>query len=686
MRRYLVLFLVLSAYWTICAQSVNMNEAETVARNFFQIQEKSFLECAEVSAVGSDTLFYIFNADNGFVVISADRRTVPVLAYSDHTSYRIGEVIPPVKMWLDNYRQQMQALRQEPHTTTQYASIWQRLLTGHTTRDANTDFVAPLVQSHWGQGKFYNYYCPVDFNGENQHVVTGCVATAMAQLIYYFRFPETGIGSYSYIDEHYGLQEADYGATTYDYSAMCDNPTSISDAISTLMHHCGVGVDMVYGPNGSGMYNHSAAYVLRTYFKYSPNTQYVFRDSTDLDWDSLIVTHLHNRIPLYYAGWSDPNVNGHAFLCDGYQRTDSIYHYHFNFGWDGDYDGYFYTNALTLVGTHFNFAQELIVNAYPDTSAYPYPTSYPLTGIDTLVAITGSFSDGSWIDDPAQTNMDRTWVILPDEEQILSIDVAVRFNLGEADTLFVQGASPAESIVLTDTVGSLAVNWQCTKIVVRYISGSTGTGNGIRGNYNTTLDQPCENYSSYGGTDGTISDGSGNENYAPYTDCFFNLHLSKTQTLFLHLTHFDLEEGHDYLYIFSGAYSNDNMVAALTGNLTDSVIQIDNIRRVFFLFHTDARNNASGFDIDYHASGTGVDEITATSSQLYPNPATDRLVITHPDPIRHVEITDLAGHQLRLVEAHGTQLQLSVGDLPSGLYFVTIQTNQQRITKKFIKQ
>ena len=143
--------------------------------------------------------------------------------------------------------------------------------------------------------------------------------------MYYFRWPNTGTGSYSYVDENYGEQSADFGNTTYDFSAMCDVPNAINTEISKLIYHCGVGVDMHYGVNGSGMYNHSAAYVLRTYFKYAPETQYVFRDSTDLDWDSLIISHLERDIPLYYAGWSVPDINGHGFICDGYKIVDASF-------------------------------------------------------------------------------------------------------------------------------------------------------------------------------------------------------------------------------------------------------------------------------------------------------------------------------------------------------------------------
>ena len=436
MRKTILFIASILLFGGVFAQNVPFQDAQRAAEGLFASQQKRLSHCVDVAVSGNDTLYYVFNAENGFAVIAADRRVPPVLAFSDREPFRPGEVIPPVKMWLDHYRTQLAELKAQPAGLQAEHSAWARLARGSRPLRDGQHFVEPLVRSHWGQGKFYNYYCPQDFSGENNHVVTGCVATAMAQLIYYFRFPETGIGSYSYTDENYGVQSADYGATHYNYDAMCDEPTAINADICTLMHHCGVGVDMVYGPDGSGMYNHSAARVLRTFFKYNPATEYLFRDSTQLDWDSVIVWHLERRIPMYYAGWSNPNINGHGFLCDGYQIVDSAYYYHFNFGWDGSYDNYFYTDQLNLIGTHFNLAQELIVNCYPDTAQYTYPTPQPTTGVKTMTALAGSFTDGSAEPDHCHPAMDYLWHIVPDADTLESITLDIQYTLAEGDTLW----------------------------------------------------------------------------------------------------------------------------------------------------------------------------------------------------------------------------------------------------------
>lgn len=180
------------------------------------------------------------------------------------------------------------------------------------------------------------------------------------------------------------------------------------------------------------MYNHKAAYSLRTYFKYSPQTQYVFRDSTSLDWDSLIIAHLDRRMPLYYAGWSVPNDQGHAFVCDGYQGTD---YFHFNFGWSGSFDGYFYIDNLTPGGNNFNLAQELIINCYPDTVNYTYP-SYCNSALTTLKFREGTIDDGSGPLHNYQPTAVCNWLLMPqtDEDSISNITLTFdTFEINPSD-------------------------------------------------------------------------------------------------------------------------------------------------------------------------------------------------------------------------------------------------------------
>ncbi|MCQ2276372.1 MAG: C10 family peptidase [Bacteroidales bacterium] len=682
MKKILLSALIMLLFGSTFAQNVNLSDATAAANNFFQTHGKMLKSCAGIETDGADTLFFVFNADNGFVVISGDKRVQPVLAFSDHQLYNSEDVIPPVKMWLNYYREQLAFLKKEGRGVGAENSLWNTVLQHQGMRDMAD--VAPLMQSHWGQGTYYNYYCPRDVDGENNRVVTGCVATAMAQLMYYFRFPETGIGSYSYLDSTYGVQSADYGATTYNFEAMSDEPTAINAEISTLMHHCGVGVDMVYGPDGSGMYNHSAARVLRTFFKYSPETEYLFRDSTDLNWDSVIVSHLDRQIPMYYAGWSLANINGHGFICDGYKLMDSCYYFHFNFGWDGSYDGYFYSDGLTLMGTHFNFSQELIVNAYPDTVNYDYPVAQPLTGSKTLTTLAGSFTDGTLAAAEYRPNMDYSWIISPQADNVESITLDLDYDVAEGDTLWVTSPAVNTFYALTADSGSIHISWDCSDMTVRFVTDDSTAASGFRASYNATVTSFCSQPQYFTTPTGSFSDGSGDDDYNALSNCEYRIVLPSYSAITLHFQQFDLQQG-DYLYIYKLPINNDALLASYTGTMPDTTIVFDE-KRLVLLFESDAQDNAAGFQLEYAGGHVGVEEFAQDNIAVAPNPATNILRISALELIDQVTVRDIQGRILNAVDVNDMQSVIPVSNLSAGIYMLQIRMGGKTVSRKFVKQ
>lgn len=677
---FVITFLYISSY----AQSVSLSQATDAARMFFNSQEKSGCELAMVMTDDSWPVLYVFNADNGYVVISGDFRMPTVLAFGNNTLYSEEDVIEPVKMWLNYYSRQIDALHRQPSNASVSAQ-WQTVLArsgGFRTSRA----VEPLMKSHWDQGEFYNYYCPRDKNGYNGRVVTGCVATAMAQLIYYFRFPQQGIGSYSYTDENYGVQSADYGAATYDYSAMCDEPTAINSEISKLIYHFGVGVDMHYGVDGSGMFNHSAARVLRTYFKYNPETEYLFRDSTDLNWDSVIVSHLERKIPMYYAGWDDPDISGHGFICDGYQLMDSNYYFHFNFGWSGSYDGYFYTDQMNFPGYHFNFAQELIVNAYPDTAHYDYPVTMPLTGEETMTSQAGSFGTCRPVVVASAANMDYTWKIVPEVDNVNSITLDFEYEVATGDTLFVWAPNNAslQMQAITADTGTLHLDWEVTSVFVRYVSDDVETGSGFWANYQTNVASFCRGTLIRTSSSGEIVDGSGESLYNPFSNCTFKIVTNSYSAISLHVVSLDLEEGHDFLHLYGTSVSDAQYITSLTGHLEDTTIVVEK-NRVNLVFESDETINGQGFTIDYVAGFVGVEDRECGLS-VYPNPATDNVLIQSDIPLVSVTLCDVTGRVLHRDLVNDSQCSLSVSDLPAGVYMLRVQTENGVTSRKLVKR
>ena len=683
MRKIYLFVLFISSFSIGLAQSVSQEEAAVAANRFFESQGKTFVRCAKVVQDGQeDPLLYFFNAENGFVVISGDKSAPPVLSFSDHQLYNDSDVVPPFEMWINHYADQIKEIKKQHIIQPQYVSQWEDIQSGAPVFRSG-DEVEPLMLSKWDQGEYYNYYCPRDAAGDNGRVVTGCVATAMAQLIYYYRFPETGIGSYSYTDEHYGVQSADYGNATYNYNAMCDEPTSINTEIAKLIYHFGVGVDMHYGPDGSGMFNHSAARVLRTYFKYSPETEYLYRDSTDLDWDSVIVSHLNRRMPLYYAGWSVPNINGHGFICDGYKTMDSSYYFHFNFGWSGYMDNYYYTNSLFVGSSNFNLAQELIINAYPDTTQYTYPTPQPLTGSMLLTADEGTFTDGSLTYEHCAAGIDYIWNIEPEPTNLEKVTLNMKYSLAAGDTLYVTNPTVNTFEMRTADTGTLSVDWGTPTLTVHLITHSS-TSEGFRAHYTTHRTKFCSGTKIFSNLTGHIEDGSGDHVYNNLTTCSYKIVLGPYSAIHVDINSLDLEEGKDFLYFYDNQMADDHHLLTLTGNMTNASYTFET-RRLLMVLETDETGNGDGFSLDYEGGHVGVEELSRQEIMMYPNPAKDQLHITNTTPVLQVDIYNVEGERIHSEAPESEESVLNIGHLPAGIYIVRMTTGEQVFTRKFVK-
>ena len=683
MRKICLFFLIIPLFFTGMAQSVSQEEATQAANRFFKAQGKTLVCCTKVVQNGQeDPLLYFFNAENGFVVISGDKSAPPILSFSDHQLYNDSDVVPPFEMWINHYADQIRIIKKQQIVQPKFVCQWNDILSGAPVFRAG-DEVEPLMLSKWDQGEYYNYYCPRDAAGENGRVVTGCVATAMAQLIYDYRFPETGTGSYSYTDEHYGVQSADYGNSTYNYNAMCDVPTCINTEISKLIYHCGVGVDMHYSPDGSGMTNHSAARVLRTFFKFSPETEYLYRDSTDLNWDSVIVSHLNRRMPLYYAGWSVPDINGHGFICDGYKMMDSCYFFHFNFGWSGYMDSYYYTNSLIVGGYNFNLAQELIINAYPDTTQYTYPTPQPLTGSMLLTADEGTFTDGSPTYEHCDAGICFTWNIEPEPTNLEKVTLNIDYSLAAGDTLFVTNPNVNTFVMRTADTGSLSIDWGTASLAVHLITHSSAS-EGFRAHYAAHRYTFCSGTKLFSSVTGHIEDGSGNHDYNNLTTCKYKIVLGPYSAIHVDINSLDLEEGKDFLYFYDNLMSEENHLLTLTGNMSNIDYTFET-RRLLMVLETNETIAADGFSLDYEGGQAGIEGTTRQEITMYPNPTKGQLHLVHSTPIQQVIIYNAEGKLVFSETPESEKVSMQIGHLPVGIFLVKITTEDQVFTKKFVK-
>ena len=339
MRRFLLITICLTYAFVAFARPVS--EKQALEKAIQLMPGKTFRLCNvdanDAKSGNVSTPYYIFNAENnaGFVIVSSDDRTKAVLGYSDHGAIDMNNLPENVAAWLGYYAEAISSLQDSPqdveyHTTT----------TATTRRN-----IAPLIQSNWDQSSPFNNQCV--FSGAT--CLTGCVATAMAQVMNYHKYPKTVPAIAGYTN---GRTIPDLPAVTLDWANMCntyflydERTDAQNNAVATLMRYCGQSVEMNYGTGGSGTATGLSSVALFKYFGYNKSVHAIYRNGySDEGWENEIYQELSANYPIIYSGRTTTNA-GHAFIVDGYK--DGLYHV--NWGWGSWCDGYF---VLSVMDSH----------------------------------------------------------------------------------------------------------------------------------------------------------------------------------------------------------------------------------------------------------------------------------------------------------------------------------------------
>lgn len=333
-----------------------------------------FLSNEVVLVTDSPDGLYIFNAADGegWVVISAEDSAMPILGYSDKGSFRTDNQPANLRAWLGGYSRELQkASQQRIAQNGEVKNLWRTA--GYRTKSAEGKY---LETPAYDQESPYNLKCPNVKESEITHqALTGCVATAMAEVIRYHQWPEKGtgtIGGYSYTSDYkqtikvpsFDIDSHSYNYTLMPFSYSGSETTAQNDAIAQLMYDCGVMVEASYNyKNGTGAFSENIVSALSEHMGYSASAQHIYRQAyTDAEWTKLIQKEIDNGRPIIYSG-VDGEGGGHQFVCDGYDTRDYI---HINWGWSGSNNGYFTLN-LRIPGLYtFSEDQTMIVGLEPD--------------------------------------------------------------------------------------------------------------------------------------------------------------------------------------------------------------------------------------------------------------------------------------------------------------------------------
>ena len=303
-------------------------------------------------------VYYIFNTNDHFIIISGDDRARTVLAYGDHPIGDINRMPANMKYWLGIYKQELEYLQAHPELQADQS------INAGNPRGVS---VEPLLTAMWDQLEPYYNHCPV-YNG--QLCVTGCPATSLAMVFYYWKFPVGPVPAVSgYNNYSYGFQVEALPGTTFDWENMIDDYTqgyteAQADAVAWLMRYIGQEEEMDYTPTGSGAYGSDILRAVK-FFGYNQETaalhyKYSYNNNT---WAAMIQEELINNRPIVYSGY-DSYAGGHAFNVDGYDATDDTYH--INWGWSGDYNCYCALNAFSD-GEYYTFTndQQMVIGIQP---------------------------------------------------------------------------------------------------------------------------------------------------------------------------------------------------------------------------------------------------------------------------------------------------------------------------------
>lgn len=394
------------------------------------VNSKSFELAAVERTESGDASLYIYNqvGKEGYLILAADDVAYPVVGYSDSGSFSEANQSPEFRYWLDEYSDQIE-----------YAVA--NGLVASTSDAPQRNVIAPMVTTKWNQGNPFNYDCPA-INGTK--CVTGCVATAMAQVMNYWKYPAKGTGSKS-LSVGGTTHTMDLAAKSFDWDNMRNvyangaYTDAERDAVAYLMKACGFSVNMGYGTSASGAVSINVGSALINNFGYNPNISSEQRQNyTNTQWEELVYGELEAGRPVYYSGHS--NSGGHAFVCDGY---DGNGFYHFNWGWGGSADGYFRLQALDPdsrgIGGGaggYNIGQAIIAGVQPDMTGESTRLTLTMNGLLSAYAEgskvyfkNGTASNrGGWFNQTYSTLTGSLCAVIRNQNNQTAASTIVSFN------------------------------------------------------------------------------------------------------------------------------------------------------------------------------------------------------------------------------------------------------------------
>lgn len=662
---------------TLYAGNVNVVKAQRIGEKFMK-ESTSFRNrsvSSELVYTYSDAegtpYIYIFNVSgSGFVAVSAEDRVKPILAYSTEGTFSAENIAPAFNLTVKSYTDEIQYIRENNvERLSDIEDEWTRVeKTGRVKENRNTRTVPILLETLWNQNYPYNALCPEDGGGSGGHVYAGCVATAMAQVMKYFNHPVQGAGSHTYTPggsySPYPDQTANFGETLYNFERMpmqLDSTSTEDDIfyIAQLQWHCGVSVEMMYGPDGSGAYSEYVPDAIGQYFGYNPDANYIYKDWYWKDnFSEMLKSELNLGRPLYYSGQDEGGGGGHAFVCDGYDENDF---FHFNWGWDGKDNAWCAMGALNTTKYAFNVFNLVIQGFYPiDDEYYQRPAkAVDLEAVENEFYAKGDMSVSINWTNPT-TNIGGG--------ALTGIDSVIIKRNFETIACFTN-ATAGESMSYTDELDKDG-NYEYSVLVHNQYGYSIPVYQRIMVGPKCDLVFELNDEGGNGWKGGSVSIARDGVRIAKIT-----LEEGSSETRVVPMLQGDLTFIWNKAW-FSGDYYTENEISFNIYDANDELLfsSPDSLIAGRLFDYTNMCHDTTSVGEIQHGS---------TVLNVFPNPVRNQMTVSAKG-MNNVKVYDIVGQEVMNVSVKEDEITLDVVDFANGVYFISVETANGLISKKVI--
>ncbi len=752
MKKSLSVMLMLALFvGQLIASPVDVNTARQLSLKYVQgnaTKKVANLDLAytQTTESGANAL-YVFNFEGGYMIMAADDVAQPILAFGEEGCFDANNIPDGLAYYLRHYARQIEyAVNNSMTADPEIAEQWEQIRRYGVIRGerATRGDVAPLISTNWNQDSPFNAYCPTGQGGPGGRAYAGCVATAMSMVMKRWNWPDHGQGSHSYTPSGYATQTVDFENAYYQWNNMPNNVNNSNyQAIALLMYHCGVAVDMQYGPQGSGAHSQDVPDAIFNYFRYTKNANRLDRDLyTRYDWEEILISNLQEGFPMYYSG-AEGN-SGHAFVCCGYRESDRKFY--FNWGWSGFNNNYFAIDALNTYSGNFNDYQGVIIDMIPD---YVYDGLIPAVTDLNVVTENAHSNVGvvSWtnpttsFDGTVLENIDQVVLLRNDQEIFSQANVTpgevITFedNVPDYDCYtyriyFMSNGAKGRAAEFRYQYGPTCTwkvvgqttnfqGWNGGKIQVKNrfgsviqevtMTGSTPISQQIampEGDVTFTWVAPNTAVTNMtinikDSSNSSVYTFTGNSNQVPATlytgnnDCAgcqppTNLagEYQWTNEGFGTLLSWDYEGEPQSFKVYRSEDGVDYQMVATVDKTLREYLDIVDAGDYYYqvtAFRSYCESTPAWVDdeTDYiHVEVTSVSENGEAGLSVYPNPA-NTLMSVEAEGLQQVTICNVMGQVVKMQRCNEDGVVINTADLASGMYTISVKTHQGTMTKRF---